>query len=100
MAPILEEATKVVTFITQKQRILALYREHSAKDLIRPAATRFAYMFIMLANLLDERCYKGLRKLMLCDKFGSLKVSRTQKADEIASIVLRPILLARLSYDC
>ena len=88
-AKILEEATKVVTFVTRKPTVLALFRQQSSKELLRPAATRFAYMFIMLANMIDERCYNGLRKLMVCDKFLSKKVSRTQKADEIASIVLR-----------
>ncbi|KAH7438304.1 hypothetical protein KP509_04G009500 [Ceratopteris richardii] len=53
--PVLTQVMKIVTFVTMKPSILALFRKFSAKDLLKPAQTRFAYMFIMLSNLLDER---------------------------------------------
>ncbi|KAH7441113.1 hypothetical protein KP509_03G025800 [Ceratopteris richardii] len=53
--PVLDNAVKVSTFGTMKHTVLALFRKFSTKDLIKPAQTWFAYMFIMLVNILDER---------------------------------------------
>lgn len=86
--PVLAHATKVVTFVTRKHTVLALYRIFSKKELVKPAQTRFAYMFIMLANLLDERVYNGLRRMLVSDEYCRKKVSRTVKAQEVSSIVL------------
>ncbi|KAH6557849.1 hypothetical protein KP509_1Z090300 [Ceratopteris richardii] len=71
-----------------KPTVLALFRKFSTKDLVKPPQTRFAYMFIMLANLLDERVYNGLRSMMVSAEYVSKKVSRTQKAEDVSSIVL------------
>ena len=78
--PVLAHATKVVTFVTRKHTVLALYRIFSKKELVKPAQTRFAYMFIMLANLLDERVYNGLRRMLVSDEYCRKKVSCTVKA--------------------
>ncbi|KAH7423049.1 hypothetical protein KP509_12G037100 [Ceratopteris richardii] len=86
--PVLAQAMKIVTFVTMKPSILALFRKCSAKDLIKPAQTRFAYMFIMLSNLLDERVYNGLRSMIVSSEYTRKKVSRTQKAEDVSSIVL------------
>lgn len=88
--PVLEQATKIVTFITRKHTILALYRKFSKKNLIQPAQTRFAYMFIMLANLLDDRVFNGLRRMVVSDEYCKKKVSSTVKALEVSSIILGP----------
>ena len=87
IAKVLEDATKIVTFVTRKSTVLAIFRELSKKDLVKPAATRFAYFFIMLANVLDERCMQGVRKLMVHDKFTKMKASKTSKALEVYDIV-------------
>ena len=87
IAKVLDNATKIVTFVTRKSTVLAVFRELSKKDLVKPVATRFAYYFITLANLLDERCMQGVRKLMIDDKFTRMKVSRTPKAIEVSDIV-------------
>ncbi|KAH7437821.1 hypothetical protein KP509_05G090800 [Ceratopteris richardii] len=60
---VLEDAQKVVVFVISKPTILALFRKFSSKDLVKQAPTRFAYMFIMLSNMLDERVYNGFRSL-------------------------------------
>ena len=39
IAKVLENATKVVTFVTRKSTVLALFRVLSKKDLVKPAAT-------------------------------------------------------------
>ncbi|KAH7299757.1 hypothetical protein KP509_24G027400 [Ceratopteris richardii] len=71
-----------------KPSILALFRKFSAKDLLKSAQTRFAYMFIMLYNLLNERVYNGFRSMVVSLEYTRKKVSRTQKAEDVSSIVL------------
>ena len=67
IAPVLAQANKIVTFVTRKHTILALYRQFSKKELLKPSTTRFAYSFIMLVNLLDDRCYNGLRPMVVSE---------------------------------
>ncbi|KAH7422803.1 hypothetical protein KP509_12G026500 [Ceratopteris richardii] len=83
-------ATKIVTFITMKPSVLALFRKFSKKDLVKPAPTKFANAFIMLFNLLDERVYNGLRSLMVCPKYMRKRVAKSQKVEEISPIVSSP----------
>ncbi|KAH7425863.1 hypothetical protein KP509_11G074300 [Ceratopteris richardii] len=85
---VLEDAQKVVVFVTSKPTILALFRKFSNKDLVKPAPTRFAYMFIMLSNMLDERVYNGLRSLMVSLEYIRKKVARTQKAEYVSNVIL------------
>ncbi|KAH7307670.1 hypothetical protein KP509_22G071500 [Ceratopteris richardii] len=54
--PILDNALKVVTFVTMKPIVLALFRKFSAKNLVKPAQTRFAYIIY--------RVYNGLCSMM------------------------------------
>ncbi|KAH7293878.1 hypothetical protein KP509_28G046400 [Ceratopteris richardii] len=86
--PVLDNAIKVVTFMIMKPIVLALFRKFSTKDLVKPTQTRFAYMFIMFANLLDERVYNGLRSMMVSAEYVRKRVARTQKAEDVAAIVL------------
>ncbi|KAH7351925.1 hypothetical protein KP509_19G020500 [Ceratopteris richardii] len=86
--PTLGDALKIVTFVTMKPTILALFRNFSKKELIRPSQTRFGYMYIVLENMLDERVYNGLRALMVSFEYRHKKVAHTSKREEVASIVL------------
>ncbi|KAH6555157.1 hypothetical protein KP509_1Z277400 [Ceratopteris richardii] len=86
--PILDNAVKVVVFVTMKPSVLALFRKHSTKDLVKPAQTRVANMFIMLSNLLDERVYNGLRSLMVSQEYTRKKVARTKNAEDVSFIIL------------
>ncbi|KAH7423572.1 hypothetical protein KP509_12G061800 [Ceratopteris richardii] len=83
-------ATKIIIFITMKPSVLALFRKFSKKDLVKPAATKFAYAFIMLSNLLDECVYNGLRSLMVCREYMRKIVTKSQKEEELSAIVLSP----------
>ncbi|KAH7297999.1 hypothetical protein KP509_25G022600 [Ceratopteris richardii] len=85
---ILNQALKVTTFVTMRPSILALFRKHSSKDLLKPAQTRFAYMFIMLSNLLDERVYNGMRSMVVSVEYTRKKVCQTRKAKDVSGIVL------------
>ncbi|KAH7288850.1 hypothetical protein KP509_31G046500 [Ceratopteris richardii] len=87
VANTISQASKVVNYVTRKSSVLAIFRSHSSKDLLKPSATRFAYYFIMLSNLLDERCMQGLRKLLIDDRYMQMKVSKTQIANGVHDIV-------------
>ncbi|KAH7315170.1 hypothetical protein KP509_21G037200 [Ceratopteris richardii] len=87
VANTISQASKVVNYVTKKSSVLAIFRSHSSKDLLKPSATRFAYYFIMLSNLLDERCMQGLRKLLIDDRYMQMKVSKTQIANDVHDIV-------------
>ena len=41
----------------------------------------------MLANLLDDRCTQGVRKLMIDDKYTKMRASRSAKGLEVMDIV-------------
>ncbi|KAH7428556.1 hypothetical protein KP509_09G006800 [Ceratopteris richardii] len=71
---VIDNVVKIVTFVIMKPIVLALFRKFSSKDIIKLAQTRFAYMFIMLANLLDERVYNGLRAMIVFVEYTRKKV--------------------------
>ncbi|KAH7436576.1 hypothetical protein KP509_05G026500 [Ceratopteris richardii] len=87
VANTISQASKVVNYVTRKSSVLVIFRSHSSKDLLKPCATRFAYYFIMLTNLLDERCMQGLHKLLIDDRYMQMKVSKTQVANDVHDIV-------------
>ena len=65
----LRSARKITTFITRKQYALALFRKFSEKELLKPSTTRFAYSFIVLSNLLDDRVKGGLRRMVVSEEW-------------------------------
>ncbi len=84
---VLRSALKIIVFITRKQYILAIFRTLSKKDLVKPSTTRFAYSFILLSNLVDDKVYGGLRRMFVSDQWCKWKGSKTKKAEEVVSIV-------------
>ena len=52
-----------------------MFRRFSEKELLKTSNTRFAYSFIVLSNLLDERVYGGLRRMIVSEKWGKWKGS-------------------------
>ena len=78
---------KITVFITRKQNVLAMFRRFSEKELLKPSNTRFAYSFIVLSNLLDERVYGGLRRMIVSEQWDKWKGSKTKKAEEIVTII-------------
>ena len=45
----------MVRFVKKRPKVLSMYRAYSTLELLQPAATRFAYMFIVLERLLRVR---------------------------------------------
>lgn len=68
---ITSRAMRVVSFITRKKRVLALFRTFSPLDLKKPAPTRFAYYFLVLERLLAVRDH--LRRMAASDEFQAFR---------------------------
>ena len=79
---------KVTTFITRKLYVLAMFCKFSKKELLKPSTTRFAYSFIVLSNMLDDKVYNGLRRMVVSEEWCQWKGSKTQQAEEVVSIIL------------
>jgi Protein of unknown function (DUF 659)/hAT family C-terminal dimerisation region len=63
-ASIITEAKQVVSFIRNHHKSLALFRQRSPKELLRPGETRFATNFILLARLKEVE--EPLRETIAC----------------------------------
>ncbi|XP_024518399.1 uncharacterized protein LOC112349814 [Selaginella moellendorffii] len=61
--PLVKGCNEVVTFITKKPRVLALFRKLSNRDLIKLASTRFAYMFLVMSQLLNLTTLEALKEM-------------------------------------
>ena len=77
---ILRSALKITVFVTRRQYILALFRSFSGKVLLKVFTTRFAYSFIVLSNLQDEKVYGGLRRMVVSEEWCQWKGSKTKKS--------------------
>ena len=75
---IVEKAKAIVTFFTQKVKVLAMFREHSSLDLKKPSSTRFAYMWIMLERLYEVRTF--LRQTVVSTAWGEWDEHDTEEA--------------------
>ncbi|XP_024544297.1 uncharacterized protein LOC112351173 [Selaginella moellendorffii] len=69
--PFVDGCAKTVTFITSKPRVLTLYRTFYKRDLIKPVTTRFAYIFLVMSQLLETMNLSGLRRMVLADREGA-----------------------------
>lgn len=65
------QAMRVVSFVTRKKRVLALFRTYSQLDLKKPAPTRFAYYFLVIERLLAVR--DPLRRMTASDGFQDFR---------------------------
>ena len=57
------------------------------RELRKPSNIRFAYSLVVLSNLLDERLYGRLRRMIVNEKKGKWKGSKVKKAEEIVAII-------------
>jgi len=60
---VIAEARAVVKFITNHHKSLAIYREHSHLELLKPGETRFASQFIMLQRI--NNCKDALQETVV-----------------------------------
>ncbi|KAJ7296325.1 hypothetical protein O6H91_Y130900 [Diphasiastrum complanatum] len=61
-------AMRLVTFVTRKRRVLALFRTFSTLNLKEPAPTRFAFYFLVLERLVVVK--DALRRMVSSEAFG------------------------------
>lgn len=88
-AEVVSEAKAVVKFITNHHRSQALFREKSAKDLLKPGDTRFATNFIMLDRMLEVK--EALQGVVVGREWREWneKSSHSDEGDEVRDCVLR-----------
>ncbi|XP_024535905.1 uncharacterized protein LOC112348086 [Selaginella moellendorffii] len=81
--PLVKCCNEVVTFITKKPHVLALFQKLSNRDLIKPASTRFAYMFLVMSQLLNLTTLEALKEMVVSSEWQRLDVTKTAKAQRI-----------------
>ncbi|XP_024543458.1 uncharacterized protein LOC112350815 [Selaginella moellendorffii] len=60
VSKIVNDCEKIVKFITEKPMLLALFRKFCSRELMKPAKTRFAYIFLMVSQLQHEDVFPCL----------------------------------------
>ena len=55
MDAIFSIACAIVNFVTKRPKVLSIYQAHDDLVLLKPPATRFAYMFIVVERLMPVR---------------------------------------------
>ncbi|XP_024523985.1 uncharacterized protein LOC112344104 [Selaginella moellendorffii] len=86
--PLVKGCNEVVTFITKKPHVLALFRKLSNGDLIKPASTRLAYMFLVMSQLLNLTTLEALKEMVVSSEWRRLDVTKTAKAQCIQTQIL------------
>ncbi|XP_040383082.1 uncharacterized protein LOC102714944 [Oryza brachyantha] len=80
-------ARLITTFIYRHGRLLSAMREKTGgKDLVRPAATRFATVFLTLKSMYSQR--DALRCLFVSEAWTGIKLSTTMAGQNVSDIVL------------
>lgn len=72
---ITEVAMYLVTFVTRKRRVLAMFRTFSQLDLRKPAPTRFAYDLVVIDRLIRVR--PQLRQMCASDQWRASSFAQT-----------------------
>lgn len=82
-ASVVAEATSAVKFITNHHMSLALFRQRSKLDLLKPADTRFATNFIMLQRLQEVK--EALQQLVVSGEWTGWneKSSHQETGEEV-----------------
>ncbi|KAH7315178.1 hypothetical protein KP509_21G037900 [Ceratopteris richardii] len=80
------QASSIVTFFTQKVKVLAMFREHSKLEIKKPATTRFAYMWIVLSRLLEVKV--PLRHTMVSTFWSEWDESSLEESKSIQRLCL------------
>jgi hypothetical protein len=81
-------ARRIVTFVTCKHKALSIYRKYSKLEILKPAKTRFSYLFIVLARLVEVK--PELRRMIVSPEWMEWEGSREPKAKVIESYIFNP----------
>ena len=55
VATVLKEAKTVLKFLTNHQRVLAIFRSKCSRQLLKPGETRFATEIMMLDRMFEQK---------------------------------------------
>lgn len=80
-----ELAMFLVTFVTRKRRVLAMFRSFSSLDLRKPAPTRFAFDLVVIDRLI--RCRPQLRQMVAGDRWAASSFAQTPDGIYFATTV-------------
>ncbi|XP_028554508.1 uncharacterized protein LOC114580607 [Dendrobium catenatum] len=93
----LTKAKKITKFIYNHSWILALMRKFSKKEILRPAATRFATAYLTLESMLDAR--QPLEAMFTSTQWLSCAWAKKAEGKEIRKIVLNDRFWQSVLYD-
>ncbi|KAH7277995.1 hypothetical protein KP509_38G019200 [Ceratopteris richardii] len=88
LSPVVSDAKKVISFIRKNHQALAIFRAYTKKELIRPAETRFGYVYHVFCRL--HLCMDALRLTVIDPRWRAMARGRTEVANFIEHIV--PVL--------
>ncbi|MCO5611319.1 hypothetical protein L7F22_065571 [Adiantum nelumboides] len=84
--PVLDKAMFIITFITKRPQALALFRNVCQYELVKPAKTRFGYLFLVLQRLVQSK--DVLRRLVCSVEWSNWNGSRKSKATAMCDHIL------------
>eukprot|EP01018_Ginkgo_biloba_P018001 Gb_15350 [translate_table: standard] len=93
---IIDEAKEIEMFITNHHMAQAKYRQFTSLELLKVVKTRFASHFIMLRGLLEVK--SSLCNMVISDVWDILRLSNTNRAQELNRTVLDDIWWGRVRY--
>lgn len=79
-------AKKVSNFIYNHQRVLSLFRKFAKKDLLRPAATRFATAYLTLESMLQLK--QPLQSMFVSREWSNNPLSKKAEGKQVKKIVM------------
>ncbi|KAH6555936.1 hypothetical protein KP509_1Z216200 [Ceratopteris richardii] len=94
LAPLVSDAKRIVTFIRKNHQALAIFRCHSSVDMIRPADTRFAYIYMVfqrLQEVSDTLCIYAIDR-----RWASVHTANTELARYVQCKVLDDVFWANI----
>ena len=75
---IFKTSLSMVRFVKKRPKVTSMFRANSTLELLKPSATRFAYMFIVLERLI--RVHSSLIRTIACQEWLAWSDKDTPKA--------------------
>ena len=78
---VVDQALRIVTFFSNKHKVLSMFREHSKLELKKPSSTRFAYVWLLLERLYDVK--SALRQTVVSTMWNEWDESGSKEAKDM-----------------
>jgi len=94
----MEKGQKITRFIYNRVWLLNLMRKEftAGKELLSPAATKFATSFITLQSLIDHKA--ALRRMFQSCKWLSSQIAESDEGKEVEKIILNPTFWKKMQF--